>query len=378
MGTEAGTEAPAAEAGPARGVRLMPDDARQALRIRRYLIGSGTSLLVPVCLFLAHWLDVMPMRAALAGTTMILAMIVLFYLLFRSGVNLRSGDPSLTAEMIGSAILVMAWVMYEAPQAREALSLFYPVGLLFGVLRLTTPRLLGLAALALAAHATVVLFTFLRDPQMDLKAAFIQFAVLLIVLPWFAAMGGYVNSLRHRLSDSNRQLKDAFDRIEQIAVHDELTGLYNRRFLLEVLRREYSRVKRQSAGFAVCLFDIDHFKSVNDTLGHAAGDAVLKQFALIANSGLRGVDVLGRYGGEEFLLVLPDTGSAGACAAAERARAAVEAVAFPMLPADRRVTVTVGIAVSRLEESVEDLLGRADGALYAGKAAGRNRVVAVS
>ena len=178
MGAKAGTEAPAAEAGPARGVRLMPDDARQALRIRRYLIGSVTSLLVPVCLFLAHWLDVMPMRAALAGTAMIFAMIVLFYLLFRSGVNLRSGDPSLTAEMIGSAILTLAWIMYQAPQAREALSLFYPVGLLFGVLRLTTPRLLGLAALALAAHATVVLFTFLRDPQMDLKAAFIQFAVL--------------------------------------------------------------------------------------------------------------------------------------------------------------------------------------------------------
>ena len=101
MGTEAGTEAPAAQARPARGVRLMPDDVRQALRIRRYLIGSGTSLLVHVCLFLAHWLDIMPMRAALAGTAMVLALIVLFYLLFRFGVNLRSGDPSLTIEMIG-------------------------------------------------------------------------------------------------------------------------------------------------------------------------------------------------------------------------------------------------------------------------------------
>ena len=79
----------------------MPDDARQALRVRRYLMGAGTSLLVPVVLFLAHWLDIMPMGVALAGTAIILALIVLFYALFRFGVNLRSGDPSLSGEMIG-------------------------------------------------------------------------------------------------------------------------------------------------------------------------------------------------------------------------------------------------------------------------------------
>ena len=259
MGTGAGTEAPAAQARATRGVRLMPDDAREALRIRRYLIGSGTSLLVPVCLFLAHWLDVMPIGAALAGTAIILALIVVFYLLFRFGVNLRAGDPSLTAEMIGASILTLAWVMYQAPQARQSLSLFYLVALLFGVLRLTTPRLLGLAALALAAHATVVLLSFLRDPQMDLKAAFLQLAVLLIVLPWFAVMGGYVNNLRQRLSDSNRQLKGALERIEQIAIHDELTGVYNRRFLVDTLTREAARVDRGGGALAVGMFDIDHF-----------------------------------------------------------------------------------------------------------------------
>ena len=355
----------------------MPDDARQALRIRRYLIGAGSSLLAIVALFACVWLDALPVVVAIEGSALVLALIVLFYAAFRSGLNLRRADPSLTTEMIGAAILFLACIMYYAEGARNALSFFYGVALLFGVLRLDTRRLLSLAAFALVAHAVMLMLSFTSNPAMDLKAAYLQFTMLLIVLPWFAVMGGFVNSLRRRLSDSNRQLKDAYDRIEQIAVHDELTGLYNRRFLLQVLRREHARAQRLNTGFAVCLFDIDHFKSINDTFGHAAGDAVLKYFALIANSGLRAVDVLGRYGGEEFMLILPDTGRAGACATAERGRAVVEAAGFPALPADRRVTATVGIAVSRRGESVQDLLGRADSALYAGKAAGRNRVVAV-
>jgi len=353
------------------------DDERQALRIRRFLIGSATSLLVILALFVFAELDALPTNAAVQGSVGILALIALFYAAFRSGFNLRRADPSLTGEMIGAAILLLAYVMYHAGAARNALSCFYMTALLFGVLRLDTRRLLALAVLALAAHAGMLALSYASDPGMDVKAAVLQFTVLVIVLPWFAVMGGYVNSLRRRLSDSNRQLKEAYDRIGEIAVRDELTGLHNRRFLLEVLAREQARAKRMNTGYSVCLFDIDHFKSINDTLGHAAGDAVLKHFAFVSNAGLRGVDVLGRYGGEEFLLILPDTGQAGACAAGERVRAHIEGADFPLLPAGRRVTVTVGVAASRPGEDGQALIGRADGALYEGKAAGRNRVVAV-
>ncbi|MEO8143970.1 MAG: GGDEF domain-containing protein [Betaproteobacteria bacterium] len=354
-----------------------PKDPRQTLRMRRFYLGAGTSLLGPAALLLAVWLDAVALDAALRSIAFIFGLIAFFYALFRSGLNLRFADPSLTVEMIGASILVLAWIMFQAPQLRGALGPLYLVALLFGVFRLETRHLLALAALALGAQTVVVGFTFLRDPLINLRAAVIEMAVLFAVLPWFAAMGGYVNSLRLRLSDSNRQLKEAFDRIEQIAIHDELTGLYNRRFLMEILARERSRARRTNSSFAVCLFDIDHFKSINDTFGHAAGDAVLKHFALVSSPGLRGVDVLGRYGGEEFMLILPDAGRPGACTAAERVRAAIEAARFPQLPADRRVTVTVGVAASASDETVEALVGRADGALYEGKAAGRNRIVAV-
>jgi diguanylate cyclase len=340
-------------------------------------MAAATALFVPVALAFTYGIGYVELAVALRCSALVLGLIGLFYGLIRSGLNLRFADPSLTAEMIGASTLLLGWIMYEAPSLRDSLILFYAVTLLFGVFRLATRRLMELALLALATHASVVVFSYLRHPQQDLHMAAIQYAVLAGVLPWFGLMGGYVNQLRHRLSDSNRQLKVAYGRIEQIAVRDELTGVYNRRFLLEVLGREHARALRLGSTFLVCMIDIDHFKSVNDTLGHGAGDAVLRQFAKIAADGLRAVDVLGRYGGEEFLLILPDTDGTGACTAAERVRSAIEAATFAQLPTDRRVTVTIGVAASRVGESVQDLLGRADGALYKGKADGRNRVVAV-
>src|SRR5258706_11459000 len=165
--------------------------------------------------------------------------------------------------------------MYHAGSVRPLLVVFYLVALLFGLLRLGARRLMLLALLALAAHGIVL-------------------ALLLVVLPLFAAMGGYVNQLRLRLADSHRSLKAAFDRIEQLAVRDELTGLYNRRFLMECLARERSRAERLGAPLSVCFIDIDHFKSINDTLGHAAGDALLRQLPKLVQAGLRAIDIPGR------------------------------------------------------------------------------------
>lgn len=349
-------------------------DARQALRLKRYLMGASTSLLAAAALFISHWLDLLPLKTAVGGTALIGFFVVLFWGVFRSGLNLRFRDPSLTTEMILAAVLTLAYVMYYAAPARGALSLFYPVALLFGVLRLETARLLALALVAFAAHATVLALSGALGGRASAES-WMQLATLAIVLPWFAAMGGYVNKLRHRLSDSNRQLKEAADRAEEIAMRDVLTGAYNRRHLLDVLRREISRAQRVGAPLAVCLMDIDRFKSVNDNWGHAAGDAVLRHFATLASAGLRAVDVFGRFGGEEFLLILPDTDAHGAAAVAERIRAAVEQGAFPGVPAGHQLTVTIGVAGRSREETGDALLARADLALYRGKDAGRNRVV---
>ena len=358
----------------ARRFGFLPADKRQALRVRRYLMAAATSLLVVLVLFLFAWFEVVALDVAIHGASGIVALIVIFYLLLRSGWNLHFADPSLTTEQIGAAILVLAYVMYNAPQSRGALIILYLVALMFGVLRLGTARLLAIAVLTVAAHALTVWLSLRRDATFDLRSGLVQLAVLAIVLPWFAVMGGYVNRLRSRLSDTNRTLTEAVGRIEQLAIRDVLTGVFNRRHLLDTLERERSRSVRLASPLSLCMFDIDHFKSVNDSYGHPAGDVVLKHFAMLSGAGLRAVDVFGRYGGEEFLLVLPDTDVKGAVATAERIRARNEQSAFPGVPADRRITVTIGVASLAAGEEIAALIGRADAALYAGKTAGRNRV----
>lgn len=356
------------------GVGLPSRDERQSLRVARFLMAAGTSLLFCLALAVCAFLDLLPWRAAIDGSISVFALILLFYLLFRTGLNLRFGDPSLTTEQVAAAILILAYIMYHAGPARAVFTPFYLVAMLFGVLRLNATRMLALAFLALLAHATMLHLLYLRGPGVNPRTALAEFVVLAVVLPWFAVMGGYVSKLRTRLSDSHRELEQAVERIGELAIRDELTGVYNRRYLMEALAREQSRAERLGAPFAVCLIDLDHFKSINDGFGHAAGDSVLKDFARLVPPELRAVDVHGRFGGEEFLIVLPGTDAAGAQACAERVRARTEAAAFPGVP---RVTVTVGVATYAGKEPVSALLARADKALYEGKSAGRNRVVTI-
>ncbi|WP_198034152.1 sensor domain-containing diguanylate cyclase [Acidihalobacter ferrooxydans] len=164
--------------------------------------------------------------------------------------------------------------------------------------------------------------------------------------------------------------------LQEQATRDPLTGLYNRRTLNEVLVRESAAARRSGRPFALALVDLDHFKAINDTHGHAAGDAVLICAADIMRGHIRAQDIACRYGGEEFLLVLRDSDAGRAVALAERLRRALATASLGGLPAGR-VTVSIGVAVFQPapSETPEATLRRADEALYRAKDEGRNRVV---
>jgi diguanylate cyclase (GGDEF)-like protein/PAS domain S-box-containing protein len=177
--------------------------------------------------------------------------------------------------------------------------------------------------------------------------------------------------------------KNLEQQLRELATRDFLTGAANRRHFVEVAQRERERSRRSGAALSLCMLDADHFKNVNDHYGHVAGDQVLTAIAQAATSALRISDVLGRLGGEEFAVLLPDTDLTGAMTVAERVRAAVEAARVPGGEpneqgerADIRVTVSLGVAELRGDEPFESLLKRADRALYAAKDLGRNRVQA--
>lgn len=171
----------------------------------------------------------------------------------------------------------------------------------------------------------------------------------------------------------NRKLRD---QLRHAALHDPLTDLFNRRALFDELKRELSSAKRYGTPLCFCLADLDHFKSVNDTHGHQMGDEVLRRFAEVLKESLRDTDIVGRYGGEEFGIILPNTGLEAAAACLERAREAWRDVAFPA-PGGGIFTVTATFGVAQLQstdESTDMLMERADQTLYAGKEAGRDRV----
>jgi diguanylate cyclase (GGDEF)-like protein len=175
---------------------------------------------------------------------------------------------------------------------------------------------------------------------------------------------------------STIQLKD---RIQDMAVRDGLTGLYNRRAFDEQLRHALGREDRQKGRLGLVLLDIDHFKKLNDTFGHPAGDAVLRHTAHVVEQHLRRADEAARFGGEEFALILPGTDEAGALRLAERVRGGVEKAQLVFEGARLSVTVSLGVAVWPSDGKDEEaLLGAADRALYAAKQSGRNRVAAAS
>lgn len=175
------------------------------------------------------------------------------------------------------------------------------------------------------------------------------------------------------IADAGRD--EAMRRLGEISIRDGLTGIFNRRELERLLEAEVSRVRRYGGELSVVMFDIDHFKHVNDGHGHRAGDEVLQAVVRYTRDVLRQPDTAGRYGGEEFTLVLPETGLEGACCVAERLRESIER--SPVVVGDRPIPVTISLGVSAYRDGVPDheaLLDEADQALYCAKAGGRNCV----
>ncbi len=158
-------------------------------------------------------------------------------------------------------------------------------------------------------------------------------------------------------------------------MRDDLTGVYNRRYLMETIRNEKQRSERTGEIFSICILDVDFFKQVNDTYGRLAGDAVLQEIARTANDALRLTDYFGRYGGEEFALVLTGTTVEGALITAERLRKRIEALQLAFISPGLMVTASIGIADSRSRQDTAQIFKRADEALYKAKQSGRNRRV---
>lgn len=233
-----------------------------------------------------------------------------------------------------------------------------------------------LSAFTGVGYILVLIFAFAdRGIELSLSIEVLQWLIFSLSCGGFVITGASIHQLRQDLTSRNRDLREALHQVHEMAIRDELTGLYNRRFIFEELRRLKRIADGGGPGFCVCYLDLDWFKEINDTFGHGVGDRVLQRFAELMNGSVRESDFTARLGGEEFLLVLVRAGLADADQVTSRLRALLGSADFTDLAPTLRVTVSVGVAAYRRGEDIEHTLTRADGCLYQAKQDGRDRVV---
>jgi len=286
----------------------------------------------------------------------------------------QRGDPNFTwAQMLLATCIQLSGILLAPQLAFLFLNVLFIV-FTFGTLRLR-PRAAWRSWLLACLATAVCLYLSRAELRIPNQSA------LEIALVWLAyvstlgrciLVGLYGNSIRIKLRAQNEQLAAFSQEIQRLATYDELTGVLNRRSISALIEELIALASPREQACCVILLDIDHFKSINDCYGHAGGDDVLRAFAVAVQDCLRETDCIGRYGGEEFIVLLPATSLADAQVIAERIRSRIAALTWSDLAPGLRMTVSGGIAAHRSGEPIRAFIARADHALYAAKQDGRN------
>ncbi len=315
--------------------------------------------------------------AATLWVGFVLVALALGYAALRSGWTERYTDPSITLWQLSIGVLLANWAYLICGPMRTAALLPMMVTIVFGAFTLRWRQIACLTALNMLALFAAVLFLAVfpqwLPAQGEVSPVMVDInnlLMLVVVLPPLGVIAARLSSVRRKLQDQREALMQALSEVERLAVSDELTGIANRRSMRALLERSAALSSREIAPFCVALIDIDHFKAINDELGHAGGDEVLKAFAHRATALLRSTDAIGRWGGEEFVL-LACGNIDSACSILERIRKAVARSDTDTPP----VTFSAGVAQHRRGETPDELLERADIALYEAKRTGRDRHV---
>ncbi len=305
----------------------------------------------------------------------------LFFVLVRSGASLwmerRWGlEPSLSLPQTIFAMADIIWSYAFVGELRGGSIAMMILVLMFGMYEMRPRQVQWLAGCSLLGTALVMAWCSLGpQPRYDVRIEVVHLMVATAVIGAGAMLSMRLATLRRRLSAQKAELQQALTMNQRLASLDALTGLLNRRAMTERLAPAAApgAPRRAVAPAALALLDIDHFKQVNDSFGHQAGDNVLRRFAELAQAELRSGDTLARWGGEEFLLLMPATPCAEGQRVADRLRANIAAANFDAAALGLRVTLSAGIATLAEGGDPHAAVDRADQALYRAKRNGRNR-----
>jgi diguanylate cyclase (GGDEF)-like protein len=303
--------------------------------------------------------------------------LVLFSLIHWYGDVERLEDPQLVAWQMGYAIVVQILGMALAPQLAPVFIGTMSIVFAFGSLRIerrTALLMWSLAfvgagcVLALPAHPS---FGIVNPSRWELVLLSVSFALIALRT---TLLGYYGSAMRMRLYKINSALGRAKHDAELLAASDSLTGAMSRRAIVPLIEKSVKRAARTGIPACVAMLDIDLFKSINDRFGHLAGDQVLRRLVERTRESLRASDVIGRYGGEEFVLLLQGTDLQAGARLVERVRRAISATRWSDIAPGLKVSVSGGIAAVKPTDTLDGLLGRADKALYEAKRNGRDQL----
>ena len=346
------------------------------LRRRSVVLGVAAYGVALLLLFLAYVVKLIGFQAAVASAVLIVVVNLGFYIAFKFELNKRAADSSLMLVQTLAAITVIMFIAYHFQRDRSLALAWCLVVMLFGVFRFKPRDFATTTLFMLAGYALVInLLMSFKPQQVDVLIEWYQWAWLALLLPAFALIGSRISAMRARILRSNEELTNALATIQDMATHDSLTGLPNRAALSEVLQHAVTKVTRSKDGLAIFFIDLDNFKSINDSLGHPAGDQLLREMARRIRASIRESDLVARLGGDEFVVMVENVAD----------RVGLQLLAAKILNAigeqaqlqgqEVKVTASLGIAVFPADGGdAAALLANADMAMYRAKALGRARI----
>jgi diguanylate cyclase (GGDEF)-like protein len=349
--------------------------SKQSLRLRRFLLAASAYALCLPLLVAAYALGLIQYGPMVQIVVAMAVVNLALFAAFRSGLNERFEDPSLTWAQTVSAIVVLMFAVYHFDRDRTAGLTMALVVLSFGMFRFSLREFLLASGVVLAGYAVVInALVWLKPDKVDVQLEAFRWATMAVILPCFAVVCGRISEMRTRLKRMNEELSGALGTVQKMATHDTLTGLPNRALFSESLAHAIGQAERHRRGLALFYIDLDRFKYINETVGHGAGDRVLQDAARRLTACVRSSDVVARLGGDEFMLLIEDYRDARDLVdLADKIHVALQPP-FEHDEQELSLTASVGICTYPIDgRTVQVLLSNADVAMYRAKEQGRNR-----
>lgn len=373
---------------------LFSREPQQQRLLQSVLISAAGYVLASAVIGLGAALGLATRERALWAAVLAVLPPLGFYTVMRCGWNRRWADPSLAMAQSLTGLLWVCACYLLAPGLHGALLLFVPLVLLGGAFGLNPRGLrIVLTSAALMMSATLILAQKLDPAAFPPQAQMVHLALLALALPvialrasqWHAqqlqlrqreaALQEQTEALllqQVRLNERQADLTTALNRIDQLSTRDELTGLHNRRHMRELLEQQIRLSRRTAQTFTMAIIDLDHFRRVNDSYGHEVGDEALRNFSAFMRGLMRDTDVMARWGGEQFLVLFPNTHAEQCLIGLQRARERLEEEPMSRTIGSLRLSFSAGVCEHQDDETLDQMAERADKGLYKAKGLGRN------